>query len=103
MASGGPFNLQLGQFTDDTTMAMCIAESILEMGGFDPVDQLERFVRWYREGYHSSNGICFDIGNTTRAALEDFEEDTATFPQLRRYSGQQRRHHAPSAGGYGFR
>ena len=79
MTSGGPFKLQTGQYTDDTTMALCIAESILEMGTFDPVDQLERFVRWHREGYHSSNGICFDIGNTTRAALEDFERTKQPF------------------------
>jgi ADP-ribosyl-[dinitrogen reductase] hydrolase len=73
MIAGGPFNLQRGQYTDDTTMALCLAESLLEKGGFDPVDQLERYVRWYRQGYLSSTGACFDIGNTTRAALEDFE------------------------------
>jgi len=79
MVSGGVFNLQCGQYTDDTTMALCIAESILERRGFDPLDQLERFVRWYREGYHSSTGICFDIGNTTRASLQDFERTRQPF------------------------
>jgi ADP-ribosylglycohydrolase len=74
MIAGGPFNLQRGQYTDDTTMALCIAESILAKRAFDPVDQLERFVRWYRHGYLSSTGECFDIGNTTRLSLEDFEQ-----------------------------
>ena len=79
MISGGPFNLQRGQYTDDTAMALCIAESLLAKRAFDPVDQLERFVRWYRQGYLSSTGDCFDIGNTTRAALEDFERTGKPF------------------------
>jgi ADP-ribosyl-[dinitrogen reductase] hydrolase len=79
MISGGAFGLQRGQYTDDTTMALCIAESILEKGCFDPIDQLQRFVRWYRQGYLSSTGTCFDIGNTTRASLEDFERSGQPF------------------------
>jgi ADP-ribosyl-[dinitrogen reductase] hydrolase len=79
MVAGGPFNLQPGQYTDDTTMALCIAESILTKRRFDPIDQLERFVRWYRQGYLSSTGECFDIGNTTRASLEDFERTGLPF------------------------
>ena len=73
MIGGGPFGLKPGQWTDDTSMALCLAESLLECGGFDPVDQLQRYVRWYREGHHSSTGRCFDIGNTVRDALMRFE------------------------------
>src|SRR3990172_5837129 len=73
MVGGGPFNLQPGQWTDDTSMALCLAESLLECDGFDPRDQLRRYVRWYRTGYLSSTGRCFDIGNTVRPALETFE------------------------------
>ena len=47
---------------------------------FDPVDQLERYVRWYREGHWSSTGRCFDIGNATRAALERFERTREPYP-----------------------
>jgi ADP-ribosyl-[dinitrogen reductase] hydrolase len=46
MVGGGPFNLHAGQWTDDTSMALCLAESLLESNGFDPVDQLARNVRW---------------------------------------------------------
>jgi len=74
MVGGGPFNLAAGQFTDDTSMALCLAKSLVEKQGFDPVDQLQRYVRWYRAGYMSSTGHCFDIGNTTRAALHHFEQ-----------------------------
>ena len=73
IVGGGPFNLKPGEWTDDTSMALCLAESLLECGGFDPVDQLRRYVRWYREGHHSSTGRCFDIGNTVRDALQRFE------------------------------
>jgi len=73
MVGGGPFGLPPGAWTDDTAMAACLAESLVETGVFDPADQLRRYLRWYREGHLSSTGRCFDIGGTTRAALERFE------------------------------
>src|SRR5205085_385012 len=72
IVGGGPFSLAPGQWTDDTSMALCLAESLVERGDFDPVDQLERYVRWYRHGYLSSKGRCFDIGGTVRNALDRF-------------------------------
>jgi ADP-ribosylglycohydrolase len=74
MEGGGAFGLKPGEWTDDTSMALCLAESLVERGDFDPVDQLKRYVAWYRQGKWSSTGRCFDIGNTTRAALERFEQ-----------------------------
>jgi len=47
----GPFGLAPGQRTDDTSMALCLAESLLTCRGFDPVDRLERYVRWWRTGH----------------------------------------------------
>lgn len=73
IVGGGPFGLRPGEWTDDTSMALCMAESLIERRGFDPVDQLERYCRWYRHGHLSSTGTFFDIGNTVRAALERFE------------------------------
>lgn len=73
MRGGGPFGLRPGQWTDDTSMALCLAESLIAKQGFDPKDQMRRYVRWYREGHHSSTGKCFDIGHTTRSALLAFE------------------------------
>jgi len=72
MVGGGPFHLEAGQWTDDTSMALCLGTSLVERKGFDPVDQLERYSRWWHEGYLSSTGHCFDIGNTVRAALSRF-------------------------------
>lgn len=74
MVGGGPFNLEPGEWTDDTSMALCLAESLVESGGFNAKDQMTRYVRWYREGYWSSTGRCFDIGNNTSRALTAFEE-----------------------------
>ncbi|NPV08561.1 MAG: ADP-ribosylglycohydrolase family protein [Anaerolineae bacterium] len=73
MLGGGPFRLRPGEWTDDTSMALCLAESLVAKRGFDPVDQLERYCLWYRTGHLACTGRCFDIGNTTRAALERFE------------------------------
>ena len=72
MVGGGTFRLQPGQWSDDTSMALCLAESLLEKGGFDPTDQMRRYVRWWREGYLSSTGKCFDIGMTVSSALGRF-------------------------------
>ncbi len=73
MVGGGPFHLEPGQWTDDTSMALCLAESLDRCRQFNARDQMERYVRWYREGYWSSTGRCFDIGNTVSAALHRFE------------------------------
>jgi ADP-ribosylglycohydrolase len=80
MVGGGPFDLEPGQWTDDTSLMLCLAESLLEKERFDAVDQLERYVCWWREGYLSSTGTCFDIGNTTSAALARFERTREPFP-----------------------
>lgn len=79
MVGGGPFNLQPGQWTDDTSMALCLAESLIIQSGFDPTDQMERYLRWYRDGYFSSTGFCFDIGNTVLKALRHFENTGNSF------------------------
>ena len=62
MVGGGPFRLEPGQWTDDTSMALCLATSLVESGAFDARDQMNRYCRWRDEGYLSSNGRCFDIG-----------------------------------------
>jgi len=72
MIGGGYFRLEVGQWTDDTSMALCLAESLLRREGFDAGDQMRRYVNWYRYGYMSSTGECFDIGTTTQQALIDF-------------------------------
>lgn len=72
MVGGGPFRLRAGEWTDDTSMALCIAESLLDTGDMDLADQMRRYLLWRTDGYLSSNGRCFDIGNTVSAQLSRF-------------------------------
>ena len=73
MTGGGPFRLAPGEWTDDTSMALCLAESLIERRGFDPADQMARYLRWRHDGHLSVNGRCFDVGNTVARALATFE------------------------------
>lgn len=73
MVGGGPFGLAPGKWTDDTSMALCLAESLLSKSGFDARDQMTRYLNWWHWGYLSSTGECFDIGTTVRSALQRFE------------------------------
>lgn len=72
MVGGGPFGLQPGQWTDDTAMALALAESLAARPAFDPDDLMLRFVAWWQDGDYSCTGTCFDIGLTTRSALSRF-------------------------------
>lgn len=72
MIGGGPFDLEPGQWTDDTSMALCLADSLIDCNKFDPNDQLIRYVKWRDYGYLSSTGTCFDIGLTVSSALREF-------------------------------
>ncbi|TGL34841.1 ADP-ribosylglycohydrolase family protein [Leptospira koniambonensis] len=72
MLGGGIFNLKPGQWTDDTSMALCLAKSLIHCNGFNPVDQMNRYCNWMEYGYLSSTGECFDIGSTTANALGSY-------------------------------
>lgn len=71
--AGGPHGLAAGEWTDDTSMALALADSIGTVG-WDLDDQMQRYVRWWRKGAYSVNGRCFDIGGTTRLALQRFRK-----------------------------
>jgi len=83
MVGGGPFHLQAGQWTDDTSMALCLAVSLVECNRFDALDQMKRYCRWAETGYLSSTGACFDIGNTVASALRRFRQTGDPFAGLR--------------------
>jgi ADP-ribosyl-[dinitrogen reductase] hydrolase len=73
MVGGGPFRLPPGGWTDDTSMALALARSLLANSELDEADLMNRFVAWRRRGEYSWNGRCFDIGMTVSAALQRFE------------------------------
>ncbi len=79
MIGGGPFRLNAGDWTDDTSMALCLAHSLVFRNGFDAVDQMNRYCNWYQYGYMSSTGECFDIGFTVSTALRSYLESGNPF------------------------
>ena len=79
MTGGGPFGLRPGEWTDGTSMALALAESLIAHPALDPRDLMDRFVAWWRDGALSCTGRCFDIGITTRDALERYARDGNPF------------------------
>lgn len=79
MIGGGVFSLQPGEWTDDTSMALCLAASLVKKRGFDARDQMDRYLKWQQEGYMSSVGTCFDIGTTTYKALQRYKQTCEPF------------------------
>ncbi|MCF8709812.1 ADP-ribosylglycohydrolase [Sphingobium faniae] len=78
MVGGGPFGLDAGTWTDDTSMALALGEALLASAAkgsaFEPEEAQRRFIDWWRNGAFSPTGSCFDIGIATRQALARFEE-----------------------------
>ena len=69
LIGGGPFDLPRGAWSDDTSMALCLAESLLESGGSNPADQVRRYQLWQREGHLTSTGQCVGITAAVSRAL----------------------------------
>lgn len=63
-----------GIWTDDTSMTLCLLESLVERNSFDPTDQMVRYLKWYEEGYLTPNGSCDDIGKTIKIVLLSFKK-----------------------------
>ena len=80
MIGGGVFRLKPGEWTDDTSMALCLADNIIENNTVDPYQLLIKFARWYNLGENSSNGKCFDIGATCVHAITSFQKAKAYSP-----------------------
>lgn len=76
---GGYYGLKKGQWTDDTSVALCLGESLIKCQGFNAKDQMDTYCLWYTQGHLSSTGTCFDIGNTMRKALCDYQQNKNPF------------------------
>lgn len=98
---GGPHGLGPGEWTDDTSMALALADSIA-VAGWDLDDQARRYLAWWRRGEYSVIDRCFDIGRTTMTALMRFERTgNARESGDRDESAQRKRFdHAFGAGPY---
>lgn len=87
MVGGGPFHLKPGEWTDDTSMALCLASSLIHVNGFDPRDQMNRYCNWRNVGYLT--GDCFDIGVTVSTALSATSRAETHLPEPRTRVGQE--------------
>ena len=67
------FNTPPGYWTDDSSMAFCIAESAVRLRGYSLEDIAHNFVRWYMEGFWSSLPYSFDVGHATMVAIRGIE------------------------------
>ncbi|MEI7555685.1 ADP-ribosylglycohydrolase family protein [Candidatus Chlorohelix sp.] len=75
MLGGGPFDLKPGEWTDDTSMTLCLAESLLECKGFDLHNQIKYYLRWFDEGYNSCKEYAFDRGGTIKLSFKHYKEN----------------------------
>ena len=78
MTGGGAFGLEPGTWSDDSSLTLCLAESVSEVG-YNPADIARRFVKWYRDGYMTPLGEAFDIGDTTEIAMKRLIHGVAPF------------------------
>lgn len=78
MTGGGVFGLEPGAWSDDSSLTLCLAESLFEVG-YKPADIARRFVQWYRDGYMTPLGEAFDIGDTTSIAMKRLIHGVAPF------------------------
>lgn len=72
MSDNDNHGMKAGQFTDDTSMALCVAQSLIDCNGVDQLDHMKKFSMWYMQGYMGCNGKCNGIGRTTRLSIENY-------------------------------
>ncbi|MGM1051833.1 MAG: ADP-ribosylglycohydrolase family protein [Pseudomonadota bacterium] len=73
MIEGGKFRMRRGEWTDDTAMALCLADSLLASDGFEAADQIARYWRWANDGENSTRQRAFGIGKTVAMALARYQ------------------------------
>ena len=58
-----------GVWTDDTSMALCIADSLIANKGYDSYDIMRRFYEWCYSDYRKHPQAPLDVGNHARRHL----------------------------------
>ena len=74
---GGCHKVSAGEFTDDTSMALAMADAFIIRGHFDPILIMDNFLKWKNKGEYSPRGYMFDCGLTIYTALEKYEKDSS--------------------------
>lgn len=73
------FGLEPGQWTDDTSMSLCLSKSLIKDHGYNSYTVMDNYVDWFQNGHLSSTGQCFDIGAHTREALNDYMSNSELY------------------------
>ncbi len=76
-------DIKIGEWTDDTSMALCLAQSLIYKSGFDANNQMQNYLSWYEDGYFSTRDRCFDVGNTVAQALRNYKSTKEPFSGIR--------------------
>lgn len=74
MRSFGTYQQPEGTWSDDTSMTLCLVDSLSE--GLHFKDIMDKYLSWFQEGKYSPHGELFDIGITTRKALLEYANNT---------------------------
>lgn len=75
MQGGGPLEIEPGEWTDGTAMALCLARSLLASETVEQYDFMERLQAWLTEAACTARNRTLAVGNATRTAIESFIED----------------------------
>ena len=73
MSDGGIRGQNVGFWSDDSSMTLCLAKSIAQVGYFHTHDIMERFRQWFEKGAYTPGGICFDFGHTCAKAIHRYQ------------------------------
>lgn len=73
MTDGGIRGQNVGFWSDDSSMTLCLAKSIAHVGFFHTHDIMERFRQWFEKGAYTPGGTCFDFGHTCAKAIHRYQ------------------------------
>lgn len=74
MIEGGKLLIKKGEFTDDTSMALCLADSLIRSNGFDPRGQMDNYCEWTLHGRFSSRDYAFGFGQTFMTTFHKYRK-----------------------------
>lgn len=74
MIGYGTYNLPKGSWSDDSSMTLCLAESIGRLKGIDYADVMKNFYDWFKHSKFTPDHHVFDIGRTCHTAIMNFRQ-----------------------------
>ena len=77
-----PYAGERGLWSDDTSMALCMGDSLVENEGYDSYDVMTKYLMWRDQGYNSLVGMGFGIGRQTDVAISAFEKDPVVHKEV---------------------